>query len=138
MAAQLPAWMRDKKVWAFAAAGGGLGLLVWLQRRKQAGASPVGADTGQQIVSPASFDDAGIGAYQNLQTEFETLQGQVTRLADAQQAVAPNGLPALVGGQTPPTFTRVSPGTVRLTPAPGYRFFRNKAGQWIYQQVKGG
>jgi hypothetical protein len=106
MAVQVPAWLRDKKVWAFAGAGGGLGLLVYLQRRKRGQQSGVDPTTGQQVANPATFDDAGINAYQNLQNEFESLQSNVSSqldilgnridaLPDAQQAVTPHPAPKL-------------------------------------------
>lgn len=118
-----PAWLRDKRLWAFGAAGGVLGLLAFLRRRRGQD-EPVDEETGQRLLSPAAFDDAGINAYQNLQNEFESLQQNVTSeiarledlLPDAQEAVAPKPTPTL---PAPAPKPKPKPPPARPVPRPG-------------------
>ncbi len=91
MAFDWKALTKDKKVWAFGAAGAGLGLYVYLKRKQTGGAT---TDTGQPVAG-AVGDSGAVDAYNNLQSELENLQGQITALyggaplPTAQQAVAP-------------------------------------------------
>ena len=95
MAIDWKALTKDKKVLAAAGVGGGLGLYVYVKRKRQAGAGgATTADTGQPVAG-AVGDSGAVDAYNNLQSELENLQGQITALyggaplPTAQQAVAP-------------------------------------------------
>jgi hypothetical protein len=115
--------VKDKKLLAFGGAGAGLGLLVYLRRKRQAGAG-AGVDTGQPV-QPGTADSGAVDAYNNLQSELENLQGQITALyggaplPTAQQGVAPKPKPG--PGPTPaPKSTQRYVSTSRLGGSGGH------------------
>lgn len=144
MAVDVQGFLKDKKVWAFGGVGAGLGLLVYLRRKKQPAGGASGTDaSGQpyQVIQPAAADSSSIDAYNNLQNEIENLAGQVTglyggTLPTAQQAVAPtntakaysySGAYANVLSQIRATYK--SPGVEALKAPAGYVFRTNAKGQ---------
>jgi hypothetical protein len=94
--------VKDKKLLAAGGAGAGLGLLVYMRRKQQAGGA-AGVETGQPL-QPGTADSGAVDAYNNLQSELENLQGQITALyggaplPSAQQAVAPTTTPKPAAG----------------------------------------
>jgi hypothetical protein len=103
--------VKDKRVLAAAGAGGGLGLLVYLKRRKAGAASGGGggADATGQTIAPATLGNAGVDAYNNLQSGLEDLQGQINALGvtNAQQAVSPTSPAAQVQAATKYSTRRI-------------------------------
>lgn len=98
---------REQKIMLGTAGGGAALALLVLARRGSKGGAGGGEDgglatTGQPYVQPAQYSDAGISAYNNLQSEIERLGGRIDDLAD-------------VGQQTP---TPVVP--TPTTPAAGH------------------
>ncbi len=90
-----PAWLKDKWLWGAAGVGGAAGLLVYLRRRSAGGQmTPEQAAASGQTIQPPAFSDAGVGAYQNLQNEFESLQSNLdtfaSQLQDVQAGLAPS------------------------------------------------
>jgi hypothetical protein len=91
---------REQKLMLGTAGGGGaLALLVLARRGSKGGAGGGSADgsmatTGQPYVQPAQYSDAGISAYNNLQSEIEQLGGRLDDLGNVGQHTPTPVVPA--------------------------------------------